>query len=478
MQLSLALLFIICHAIALAVFRPGAMAVSYAFLIAAPLLAGVVALRRCRVVGFAPSLGWSAMALAMLLWAGGMALSMRQDIFLEDFSVTPGDSMLMYILYGVPLIFVIASDGERVHPWSLRLTDGVLAAALGYLYFVYTFSLTTVNGVSERSSLVNLVLMFDTENAFIVFFAAIRYMAATERNARHFFRTLTIFAVVYTAVAAYNNHVIAFDPTYQVGNFRDLLLDIPFLVLFVATCRPLAPSSSTSPVSNRVARFVQTASPLAMALALLVVAGFVMRTHTALGMTGVALAVVGYGLRSTLVQLRANEAHEQLDVLARMDGLTGVANRRHLDEALASECARLSRADGGLALLMIDIDQFKSLNDTHGHQRGDDYLRLVAQAIAGCIARTAGLVARYGGEEFAVLLPATSLAGALEVAERVRGTVEGMALPSTTPSGLLTVSIGVGFVGESPGAEARSLLAMADRALYEAKRLGRNQVRS
>jgi diguanylate cyclase (GGDEF)-like protein len=475
-QPILALLFVLCHAIAVALFQPDAMAVSYVLLAGAPLIAALAAFLRCRDIGFSPSLGWSTMLVAMLLWAGGMVLSLRQDVFFANTSVSPGDSMLLYILYGVPLTFAIANSGEREYGWTLRLIDGVLVVALGYLYFVHTFSLTTVHGTSANADALSLVRMFDVENGFIALFAAIRYMAATERNERHFFRSLTIYAVVYMVVAAYNNHVIAFEPDNAIGHFADLLLDIPFLVFFVVASRP-ARARVATPASMRLERIVHTASPLAMALALLIVASFVMSTNYPLGMAGVALAVVGFGLRSTLAQVRSSDARDRLDALARMDGLTGVANRRQFDESLANECRRLTRSGDGLALLMIDIDHFKQLNDALGHQKGDAYLCAVARTIAEAVSRSPDLVARYGGEEFAVLLPSTTFDGALALAERIRAAVEAMDLPAAGPPGRLTISVGVGFVGHADVPDAPSLLSMADRALYEAKRLGRNQVR-
>ncbi len=172
----------------------------------------------------------------------------------------------------------------------------------------------------------------------------------------------------------------------------------------------------------------------------------------------------------------------QLATLATTDGLTGIANRRRLDEALASEWRRAARDGTAVSLALADVDHFKPFNDRHGHGAGDECLRGVAAALAGTVRRPADLVARYGGEELAALLPDTDAVGAGAVAEGMRAAVEalGIAHGDSPPAGMVTVSVGVATVtpagGEDPAAGVRALLAAADGALYEAKRTGRNRV--
>ena len=160
------------------------------------------------------------------------------------------------------------------------------------------------------------------------------------------------------------------------------------------------------------------------------------------------------------------------------DGLTGLANRRSFDEAIEQEWQRSRRHRETLALLMVDIDHFKKHNDNHGHQAGDECLRLVARTLASTARRAGDLPARYGGEEFAVLLPASSIEGASALAERIRVAVEQLRLPYLEASAGRHVSVSIGVAACVPDQTATSsvLVAAADEALYQAKAVGRNQV--
>ncbi|HKA26070.1 MAG TPA: GGDEF domain-containing protein, partial [Gaiellaceae bacterium] len=156
------------------------------------------------------------------------------------------------------------------------------------------------------------------------------------------------------------------------------------------------------------------------------------------------------------------------------DGLTGLANRRSFDDELALEWRRAERVGDSLALLLLDLDDFKSVNDEFGHQAGDVVLRRVA-AILDSGARQVDLAARYGGEEFALLAPETDTLGAKKLAERLRADLEAATIELPTGGKLnVTASIGVAVKGDLERAE--QLVAAADEALYEAKRNGKNRV--
>jgi diguanylate cyclase len=191
---------------------------------------------------------------------------------------------------------------------------------------------------------------------------------------------------------------------------------------------------------------------------------------------GVA-SLVGAAVWPLMRMLRDLEAARvQLDVLATRDELTGVFNRRQFLVLADREWARCRRYDMGAAMLMLDVDHFKRVNDQHGHLAGDLMLREIARAAAETL-RHADFLGRFGGEEFIVFLPHTDVLGALDVAERIRERVAGIKLEWRGQQINSTVSLGVATLGiahDTVGA----LIADADRALYTAKDAGRNCVRT
>jgi len=185
-------------------------------------------------------------------------------------------------------------------------------------------------------------------------------------------------------------------------------------------------------------------------------------------------------LESSHTQLsRANrglvEANHKLKKLASTDTLTLLFNRRYFDQVLRREVDRRNRYKLPLTLVMIDIDHFKEINDTHGHEAGDNALRKVASIIADC-ARTADIVARYGGEEFVVILPQTDPENAVVFAERARAAVDAEELELDDVKINLTISLGVaGTYAQGGSTDPQTLINIADKALYEAKADGRNR---
>ncbi len=178
---------------------------------------------------------------------------------------------------------------------------------------------------------------------------------------------------------------------------------------------------------------------------------------------------------------RLEEVSAQLALLVREDHLTGLANRRHFDDALERETARARRSRLPLALIMIDVDHFKRYNDTYGHPAGDHCLRAVAQALCKVLRRQGDLAARYGGEEFVILLPDTPEEGAFEVARHANEAVRALAIcHSGSKTGILTISAGVAMAepDQHPVSIANplELVQAADQALYAAKSSGRDQV--
>ncbi len=168
-------------------------------------------------------------------------------------------------------------------------------------------------------------------------------------------------------------------------------------------------------------------------------------------------------------------SNELLLELSNTDHLTGLFNRRFLMECLDKEVQRAGRKDGQLALLMLDIDHFKRINDTHGHLQGDVVLQKVALHIQKEL-RSYDIAARYGGEEFVAVLPDTSMKEAFNVADRIRLSVQSMRFAGSLSNERVTVSVGVAIFPSPCFNDIDDLLRAADESLYRAKEQGRNRV--
>lgn len=169
---------------------------------------------------------------------------------------------------------------------------------------------------------------------------------------------------------------------------------------------------------------------------------------------------------------------DELERLAKIDGLTGLANRRFLDERLIQEWQNLKRNKDSFSIIMADVDYFKAYNDHYGHQKGDDCLQQIATTIATCLKRPGDLAGRYGGEEFMVILPDTDTKGAVAVAECIKHTIAQLHIEhkQSEIADHLTLSFGVASGVPCDKRVPEKLVALADEALYRAKRQGRNTI--
>ncbi|MCA9495060.1 MAG: GGDEF domain-containing protein, partial [Myxococcales bacterium] len=170
-------------------------------------------------------------------------------------------------------------------------------------------------------------------------------------------------------------------------------------------------------------------------------------------------------------QQRLTEQNILLRELSVVDELTGLRNRRYFDRTMSYEMDRVRRYDRTLSLVMIDVDHFKRINDTYGHDMGDCVLKAVARLLEDSV-RKSDVASRYGGEEFGLVLPETRAVGAYHVAERVRSSVEAAVIEGMR----ITVSVGVATASPDWTGDVMGLVRAADQALYRAKREGRNRI--
>ena len=176
-------------------------------------------------------------------------------------------------------------------------------------------------------------------------------------------------------------------------------------------------------------------------------------------------------------EAKLQKANQELQSLANLDSLTGVANRRYFDECFANQWKQMSIAKQPLSLILCDVDYFKKYNDFYGHQAGDYCLQQIAQALANSIRKPEAILARYGGEEFAIILPNTNAEIAINIATRIIQTVQQLNLPHAASeiSEWITISLGITQVIPTQAISPDFLIYRADQALYQAKQQGRNQ---
>ena len=190
--------------------------------------------------------------------------------------------------------------------------------------------------------------------------------------------------------------------------------------------------------------------------------------------------VIGFAglLGIALFGAKLNEAYELIKSQAVTDDLTGIPNRRSFLDRTRTEFNRSRRNKYPLSIIMIDIDHFKSYNDTYGHERGDECLKKVALAIQKTLKRPSDFCARYGGEEFITVLPDTTEEGAMFIAEEIRAAVRNLAIQheKSPPAGMVSISLGVATAENNLSITYEDLIRQSDKALYLAKEKGRNRV--
>ncbi|HEU4818980.1 diguanylate cyclase [Janthinobacterium sp.] len=464
--------------------------VSYAFNIASPLLALAACCRWAYVsAAGAVRTGWALFAVAMLFWSTGMTLSAWQDLSGQVGSDTTYFSDFAYFMYGAPLLLAMSSVTHEHPPRTLQWLDAVQVLLAAYLAYTAIFSVSPFDQRSIAPIPASLlVLTYNVENLALACCASLRLLAHRRDGGQgRFYLLLTVFLWCYAGCAATYNYLTLHGVTQA---WSEVLPSLPFLLLVLLAMLPAripaaqsgTESPQTQPPPQKLTLLIDNFSPIFFTAALLGLGFAVMRTHFYLAAASLFVALLVHALRSATLQSRYMQselalraAHDKLEKLSLTDGLTGIANRRCFDQTLQLEWQRAARNHEPLALLIIDIDFFKSLNDSFGHPYGDACLVQVAAALHSALPRASDLAARFGGEEFAAILPATDGDGALAVAHKMQEAIAAAAIVhAPSRGGLVTASIGLALNGA--GRTPEQLLAAADQALYRAKQNGRNRV--
>ncbi|MFC7531110.1 diguanylate cyclase [Actinoplanes sp. GCM10030250] len=382
----------------------------------------------------------------------------------------PGTADVFYLaaypLMAAALLLVIR---RRTPGWdgASGIDAAIVAVGAGYVVYEYVIAPTWNVGADNLTLFVSVAyplgdLMLIVVGARLMLGAGPR---TTSLRLIGGYLVLVLFADTVYSIQSLNG-------TYQAGNYLDV---------FWMTSGFLVAAAILHPGVTKMASPSNTATPDATTGRLLVLAGAAMTAPTSLlvidartGEADVSTAAIICNVLFLLVLVRMTGLVRAQRHAAITDGLTGLRSRRFFEESLRSEGARAGRNHAPLSMLLLDIDHFKNINDTHGHNGGDRVLVEVTHRLRELV-RPGDVVARYGGEEFAVLLPNTGPAAAREIAERVRRGVSSAPI-AVADSRTARVTVSVGIAGMPGTATTDELVLAADRALYAAKNAGRNQV--
>ena len=478
--------YLIVHGTALWVFPKSGEALGLVFNNLAPLLALLCCGWRAWRSSTPKRLLWILLSAGLVLWVIGMAES-AWEVLIENASVAwASSSDFFFFLYGVPVLLAISVPAEdRNIPLFLGL-DSVQALLAACLSYIAIFSVVPFTAAIHPISEEHLAAVYNIENFVLAVAASLRLAAnPIETEERNFFRKLCVFLWFYAVFAGLYNYLTV---RFQLlpSSLITVLADVPFLILAGTVLLPPRRSERSDLIEQKspLALLIENASPILYTSGLLMLGAVIVPTHFSIGISSILIGLMVYGIRTAILQMqlvRSREAlrraNDRLEEISLLDGLTGVANRRNFEITLEVEWNRATRSESPLALLMMDVDYFKNLNDTRGHRYGDACLVEIADVLRRDLPRSGDFVARFGGEEFAVLLPATNQESAGLVAERLRQAVLARQIRNESAIGaFVSISIGVAVYEQFGEGAAAGLVEASDRALYRAKQNGRNCV--
>ncbi len=410
-------------------------------------------------------------AVGLLIWS-----QVRPTV---EASPSPGLILVTNTLYWAALLLTVSLQFDLRLPSPLRGMTAFLSVAIGVLCFVLVFSRVSIHEANQAPELQTVSHLFTALGLFLALVATIRLIGTDRHEERYFFLVASAFLWAMTIIQVIR------DQLFIHYNLRwvELLTPLPYLVLIVLASVGAPRLVHIWQPSPRVSIVMRSGGTAFLSFGLLLLGTAVSRHHFWIGASAALLSVICYSMLNLISLSRGIEVEEallaakqKLEELAGLDGLTGIPNRRTLDQRLEFEFQAARRSGQPISLLMIDVDLFKSLNDSKGHLVGDSYLVQVAHALRNTLSRTNDFIARYGGEEFVVLLPTTGDAGAVRVAGRLHTAISDLHLEHPlSPTGRLTVSIGCTTADSLAHHSQNALIDSADRAMYRAKRLGRNR---
>lgn len=492
------------HAVVLFIF-PGTAFPSNACTAAIPFIAGFCCLWRSVRVRQRSRPSWIWISIGLFIWAAAQLLFTFISGNNWNLNPTPDFSDLLFFDAQIPFFLAISNTYDSQSGQGLLYLNAFQAAMATVLTYIRLFKIEMSPGHAGET----LYQIYWAECLLLALAGTLRLLAWSTAEERRRTRVLCATFWMYLPVEVLLDYpstawqpptgsVLAMMRAWQLpkGEWFELLWSVPFLFLGVQALRmPIERGvmrEREKPLHRRRVLLLRSFFPMMITCALFVLAVSVARYYFYLGLAAILLLLVVQGIHSGVIQVsylmgqtrliekekELKAANLELERQSMLDPVTGIPNRRYFSEALEAEWKRALRKQECVAILMLDLDYFKAINDAHGHLYGDDCLIQIAQALRQELQRSLDVIARYGGEEFIVLLPDTSLEGAGTVAAGLQNAVAKLNIVNKVSphDGKLTVSIGIAAASPSLALSRGELIARADRALYRAKREGRNRI--
>jgi diguanylate cyclase (GGDEF)-like protein len=477
------------HAIVLVAIHPGPVAVSRFLTAAVPILAGLAGIHRASRLPARERPVWLWASAGMLLWAAAHIVETVIGGSTAASSLTIDASDFIYLTGTFPLLVALSTTRETESVRAIFVLNCVqigLALILSYS-LLYRMSLspaaaTTVMGRIYGASCILLSIM-----------AVLRIFTWATYEERQSVRSIAMVLWTYLPIELGMDFATA-RFGLRAGTVFDLLWSVPFFLGgWRALHMPILRSDQKPrPQPSRARLVVEALCPMLITAGVFALAASITAQHPRLGLTTIFLLLGIQGMQAAVVQMNylagrnlllerereLSAANATLRQMSLEDPLTQIANRRRFEAALESCWRRAIRKRQPVALLMIDVDFFKGVNDMHGHGYGDECLVTLARMLNQHARRPDDIVARLGGEEFVLLLPDTESTGAEAVAGRLQEAIRSLGVRNEASpfDKSLTISIGIGAVNSpQSGVDPTVLVDCADQALYDAKHQGRNR---
>ena len=436
---------------------------------------------------------WILVAFGFLLSIAGQILD-TYDLVMKVPQAAASLPDYLFLVYGIPILLAISFTDDEADLRVLFWLDGAQGIVAAILVYFQIFSTLPWTGHTTSISATSLMYVYDVENLILSGAVTLRLFGRPAPAKRRLYIAMSIYLWCYAVVALILNY-LELERSLAQG-LQDVLWGTPCLLLLAALLflpDEMASGDQVNEVPNRsVALMLDNLSPVLFTLVVVIMGARIAPAYPWIGFASITIAVALYGLRAALLQSKylrsqqdlASSSRALVDAVDRLqdisirDGLTGIYNRRHFDDVLLSEWKRSIRTQKPLSLLLIDVDNFKKLNDRYGHPEGDECLRKIAEQLSKILRRSTDTLARYGGEEFVAILPETTKENAQSIADAMRVSVEELKIKNEVSKAARVVTVSIGVCSENAmlSRPAEELLNAADAALYRAKKQGRNRV--